>query len=419
MGLRTSTRLAVGRTYSREQLRDQFGIVDATINTGIFRPSGHDSVWIFITEQKTSDRTQYIDRMEGDNLYFEGQTKGRTDALIREHRRFGVELLVFHRVRKDQRPDYSFEYMGEFEYVSDSAGPPTKFHLRRVAQALRAAATSEELSENIRRFQRDLPRWVDLAGKITRATTYWVFDAGRCEFAPSKFVGIAGMTFERYEAAGQADPPAPMFDGFRTRQAIQKIRGEFVQSDELEAALSEWIEDAFGAEALNGIDASKWRFATLEESTPRNGSASEASPSAGTRSGGQGFGLSPPQRRAVERHAQSMAEAHFRGLGYAVTDVSKSRPYDLHCVMPGCEIHVEVKGTTGSGDAVFLTRNEVLHGQKQQGRVALAIVTNIEVDRDGETPEARAGELHVFNPWTPRPEDLTPITYECRTPRKT
>ena len=52
----------------------QFTIKDATINTGIFQPKGHDSVWLFVTEQKTPDRTQYVDRLDGDELRWEGQT---------------------------------------------------------------------------------------------------------------------------------------------------------------------------------------------------------------------------------------------------------------------------------------------------------------------------------------------------------
>lgn len=133
--MQTSEHLQVGATYSREQLRDQFRITDATINTGVFRPAGHDSVWLFITEHKTADRTQYEDRLVDDDLHFEGQSQGRTDALIREHRQRGIELLVFFRERKDERPDYSFRLEGRFKYVGEQSGPPTKFHLRREHRA--------------------------------------------------------------------------------------------------------------------------------------------------------------------------------------------------------------------------------------------------------------------------------------------
>lgn len=129
--MRTSEHLVVGRTYSRHQLREQFQITDATINTGIFKPQGHASVWLFITKDKTADRTQYEDRFHGDDLHFEGQTSGRTDPLIREHRERDLEIILFHRERKDERPDYSFRFEGVFEYVGSESGPPTRFHLRR------------------------------------------------------------------------------------------------------------------------------------------------------------------------------------------------------------------------------------------------------------------------------------------------
>jgi hypothetical protein len=86
---------------------------------------------LFITDEKTADRTQYEDRFVGDDLHFEGQTAGRTDALIREHRERGLEIILFHRERKDERPDYSFRFEGVFVYVGSESGPPTRFHLRR------------------------------------------------------------------------------------------------------------------------------------------------------------------------------------------------------------------------------------------------------------------------------------------------
>src|SRR5690606_12420526 len=95
--LKTSPMLTLGEVYSRPRLCEMFNITDATINTGIFQPKGHDSVWLFVTESKTPDRTQYVDLLEGDVLHWQGQSKGRKDALIREHRQRGLELLLFYR----------------------------------------------------------------------------------------------------------------------------------------------------------------------------------------------------------------------------------------------------------------------------------------------------------------------------------
>jgi len=66
--MRTSQELSVGSVYTRDQLKDQFEIIDSTINNGIFRPKGHASIWLFVTRNKTSDRTQYHDELDGDTL---------------------------------------------------------------------------------------------------------------------------------------------------------------------------------------------------------------------------------------------------------------------------------------------------------------------------------------------------------------
>lgn len=131
MGKLASERLEPGAVYTRGDLRSLFGIHDATLNNGIFRPKGYDSVWLFVTERKTPDRTQYVDTLTGDTLHMEGQLKGRTDTLILEHRKHHLELLVFHRQAKYEHPGAGFRYEGAFTYESHSSGNPTSFVLRR------------------------------------------------------------------------------------------------------------------------------------------------------------------------------------------------------------------------------------------------------------------------------------------------
>lgn len=96
----TSSQLQTGNIYTREHLRELFHIEDATLNTGVFRPKGRNSIWLFVTRDKTSDRTQYIDRFEGGLLYWQGQTAGRTDQAIINHEATGDELVVFYRDSK-------------------------------------------------------------------------------------------------------------------------------------------------------------------------------------------------------------------------------------------------------------------------------------------------------------------------------
>lgn len=142
--LRTSDLLESGKVYTRADLRELFRVNDATINTGIFSPKGYNSIWLFITEKKTPDRTAYEDSLEGDTLYFQGQTSGRTDRKIIEHEANGLEVMLFYRREKYEHPGAGFTYEGTFRYVSHSGGGPTSFVLQRAGDSLSTAAQEAE-----------------------------------------------------------------------------------------------------------------------------------------------------------------------------------------------------------------------------------------------------------------------------------
>ncbi|MBT2558142.1 DUF3427 domain-containing protein [Hymenobacter sp. ISL-91] len=130
--LYTSQVLVPGQVYTRHDLRQLFNISDATINTGVFRPKGSKSIWLFITEEKTAAATPYYDRLEGDMLQWQGQLSGRTDKPIIEHERDGHELLVFFRRSKKEFTASGFRYQGPFHYQSHSGGLPASFILSRL-----------------------------------------------------------------------------------------------------------------------------------------------------------------------------------------------------------------------------------------------------------------------------------------------
>jgi len=129
-GSYASQSLEEGHVYTRDDLRALFAITASSINNGIFKPAAYDSVWIFVTEHKTADRTQYDDVLIDDVLNMEGQTQGATDYLIREHVVRGLELLLFYRTKKYEHPGAGFTYKGKFLYQSDEGSGPTKFTLR-------------------------------------------------------------------------------------------------------------------------------------------------------------------------------------------------------------------------------------------------------------------------------------------------
>ncbi len=128
--MRLSERLMVGEVYNRQQLQELLNTKDATINTGVFRPKGHDSVLLFVTEYTTPDGDAYRNVLRGRTLEWDGQTSGRSDDWIVRHRERGWELLLFYRERKRAYPNAGFRYCGPLEYVSRTGANPAHFTLR-------------------------------------------------------------------------------------------------------------------------------------------------------------------------------------------------------------------------------------------------------------------------------------------------
>jgi hypothetical protein len=134
----------------------------------------------------------------------------------------------------------------------------------------------------------------------------------------------------------------------------------------------------------------------------------------------QGFMRQAAIRRAVELHAEDSAEAHFQGLGWSVQRVGPQQlGYDLECTKTeGRSLHVEVKGTQGLGEEVFLTRNEASHsGPRTECRAdhALYVLSGVEVS--GADPiKCIGGVSHCVHPWTVDQAALTPTVYAYRVP---
>lgn len=132
--VKTSEHLIIDNVYTRDDLKQTFKINDATINTGIFRPKGYNSVWLFITKEKTGDRIQYEDRLVGDDLYVDGQKSGHKDKLLIDSAQFGIEeILLFYRKSRYEFDGAGFRYEGLFQYVDSKGQNPRKFHLRRIS----------------------------------------------------------------------------------------------------------------------------------------------------------------------------------------------------------------------------------------------------------------------------------------------
>jgi hypothetical protein len=125
-------------------------------------------------------------------------------------------------------------------------------------------------------------------------------------------------------------------------------------------------------------------------------------------------------RRAVELHAEDSAETYFRGRGWSVQRVGPQKlGYDLDCKnTEGASLHVEVKGTQGLGEEVFLTRNEASHSGPQSecgAEHALYVLAGIEVRGTGVI-KCTGGTPHCVRPWIVDQAALTPTVYAYRVP---
>ena len=122
-------------------------------------------------------------------------------------------------------------------------------------------------------------------------------------------------------------------------------------------------------------------------------------------------------RVAVEAYAMNKAMEHFSD-DWDVIDVHSSHSFDLKCLRTGCEKHVEVKGTTSSGEEVILTPNEVDHARGWPD-MALFVLANISVEYTGDGGvEAAGGSPIVLDPWSIDAGTLRPVGYRYSIPHR-
>lgn len=127
---------------------------------------------------------------------------------------------------------------------------------------------------------------------------------------------------------------------------------------------------------------------------------------------GQGFGLTGPERKAVELRAMVVARAWLEAEGYAVKDTSRVSAFDFRATRGETTLKVEVKGTTSDAPAaIFMTRNEVELHRREAGATALLIVSKIRLDRRSDPPTASGGELLAEIGWDINTWELAPLAY--------
>jgi len=119
-------------------------------------------------------------------------------------------------------------------------------------------------------------------------------------------------------------------------------------------------------------------------------------------------------RREVELRAMQVAIEHLSRSWDHVVDVSSTESFDLLCRSASEMLHVEVKGTTSDGATIVLTRNEVLHARNEYPRIALFVVSWIDLSLRGDSPVATGGVLTRYEPWKVDNFELVPLSFQCR-----
>ncbi len=133
----------------------------------------------------------------------------------------------------------------------------------------------------------------------------------------------------------------------------------------------------------------------------------------------QGRGLNVQERRMVELRAMEVVREYLMKSWTSVEDVSAVGSCDFICCSGKEKIFVEVKGTTGSGGEVIVTRNEVALARTQEPNTMLAVVHSIDLLRESDhPPAATGGVLFVLSPWVPSEEDLEPLAYNYKVDAK-
>ena len=133
------------------------------------------------------------------------------------------------------------------------------------------------------------------------------------------------------------------------------------------------------------------------------------------RSPRQGFNLPVGARRAIEDLAMKRATAHFDQQGWKVEDVHTREPYDLRCTKRRQELRVEVKGTSGAGKEIVLTRNEVEHARRYPN-VALYVLAEVVWKSTRDRYRATGGREFIDNRWSIDSGKLKPLAYRYKLP---
>ncbi|MBK8319356.1 MAG: hypothetical protein IPL05_12605 [Betaproteobacteria bacterium] len=112
-------KIAKESTYSRQGLAELWGYASFhAIARGVVTPRDDNKIVLFVTEEKQSSAEQYVDRLTGGKLEWEGPTDHFAEDRMLNAASSGDEIHLFHR----ERHHMEFTYCGRLTVAN---------HLRR------------------------------------------------------------------------------------------------------------------------------------------------------------------------------------------------------------------------------------------------------------------------------------------------
>ena len=121
--------LLLGVDYSRQSLAKLWGYASFhAIARGVVTPRDDNKIVLFVTEEKQSSAEQYVDRLTGRSLEWEGPTDHFAQNRMVDAKANGEEIHLFHRKRHHSE----FTYYGFLEVTSHvaQADRPSTFKFR-------------------------------------------------------------------------------------------------------------------------------------------------------------------------------------------------------------------------------------------------------------------------------------------------
>jgi hypothetical protein len=125
----TFSKIKVGQSYSRYTLATLWGYSGyQALARGVVTPKDDDKILLFVTEDKQESAEQYVDRLHGDVLHWEGPKDHFAEGRMAKAAVSGEEIHLFHRSRHHS----DFTYLGQLtvEKHTIMTGSPSKFVFR-------------------------------------------------------------------------------------------------------------------------------------------------------------------------------------------------------------------------------------------------------------------------------------------------